>query len=215
MRAGGSRRRHAQPDTAIQRPLVLLPPWAELITMFTLVPFLWAFDRCAENITGNIREAASDLEKEELIKQLMPSICHRPSISGHACDLCCNSEPSCQLYCQAPPSISGQCVTPSHMHHSRRAAAPHDHIQFMYTIPTRTHSFIMPSDPLTFVTWDLWTRSRCNASPFWRVVLYYYCNKIHMGAEVWEIPKPICLHCPLLNKTLDTLQREALCVQSE
>lgn len=143
MRAGWSRRRLAKPDTAIQRPLLLLQPWAQLITMFTLVPLPWAFDRCAENITGNIREAASHLEKEKLLKQLLkPSIRHRPVICGRACAICAVTVSHCVNFTdkhRLPFEISVSQAPP-------QKDCPHIitySFFFMFAIPNCTHSFIM------------------------------------------------------------------------
>lgn len=113
--------------------------------MFTLVPLPRAFDRCAEDITGNIREAASHLEKEKVIKQLrMPSIHHRPVICGHVCVICALTVSHCVTF---TVKISVSQTPP-------QKGCPHIitySLFFMCTIPTRTHSFIIPSDLFMFL----------------------------------------------------------------
>lgn len=118
--------------------------------MFTLVPLPRAFDRCAENITGNIREQASHLEKEKVIKQLlMPSIPHRPVICGRACVICVTVS-HCVTFTvkHRPPFQISVSQTPP------QTGCPHIitySLFFMCTIPTRTHSFVIPSDLFVFV----------------------------------------------------------------
>lgn len=101
---------HCHPEAA---PVTATVSWW-LITMFTLVPLLWAFDRCAENVTG------ISAEKEKNNQLLMTFIHYfTTQLFVATCDLGCNIEPLCWLYCQAPPSILGQCVTLSRRRCSR------------------------------------------------------------------------------------------------
>lgn len=119
--------------------------------MFTLVPLPRAFDRCAENITDNIREAVSHLEKGKVIKQLlMPSIRHRPVICGHPCVICAVTVSHCVTFTvkHRPPFQISVSQTPPHKGCPRIITYS---LFFMCTIPTHTHSFIIASDLFVFV----------------------------------------------------------------
>lgn len=102
-----------------------------LITMFTLVPLLWAFDRCAENITG----ISAEKEKKQSTSNDFYIKCHHPVICGHVW-------PGLERWASVSRLLSGTALHFRSVCHTESQALQHKddpHIirqsfVFMYTI---------------------------------------------------------------------------------
>lgn len=114
-----------------------------LITMFTLVPLLWASDRCAENITD------ISAEKEKLINfsWLLRRKCHCPLICGHVgCGL--------EHWATVSTLLSGTALhfrSVCHTESQARQQSDYPHIiaQGLFFIYTTQPALIHLSHPLT------------------------------------------------------------------
>lgn len=134
---------HCHPEAV---PVTAAVSWW-LITMFTLVPLLWAFDRCAENITG------ISAEKEKLINFWWLLYIMSPSSYLWPCVIWAVTLSHCVDF-TVRHRLPFQ-VSVSHWLAGTAAEGlpPHYHTRLILYVhnPTCTHSFITPSDLLVFI----------------------------------------------------------------